>query len=178
MQQKNRYEDKPAWYVAHTYSGYEDKVKADIEKTIENRNLQDYIFEITVPKQTVTELKNGKEKKSDKKLFPGYILVRMIMTDETWYVIRNTRGVTGFVGPGSNPVPISPSEVELLSGQEKEIVINFEEGDSIVVTSGAWKDTIGKVTSINKAHKTVTIGVEMFGRETPVELSFADVKRL
>lgn len=177
-EKQERYEAERAWYVAHTYSGYEDKVKADIEKTIENRNLGNYIFEVTVPKQTVTEIKAGKEKKTDKKLFPGYVLVHMIMTDETWYVIRNTRGVTGFVGPGSKPVPISPAEVAMLSGQEREIVINFEEGDTVVVTSGAWKDTIGKVTSINKARKTVTIGVEMFGRETPVELSFSDVKRM
>lgn len=177
-EKQERYETEPAWYVAHTYSGYEDKVKADIEKTIENRNLKDYIFEVTVPKLAVTELKNGKERKTDKKLFPGYVLVHMIMTDETWYVIRNTRGVTGFVGPGSKPVPIAPSEVEKLSGQEVEIVINFEEGDTIVVTSGAWKDTIGKITSINKTHRTVTILVDMFGRETPVELSFSDVKKM
>ena len=166
------------WYVAHTYSGYENKVKVDIEKTIENRNLQDQIFELAVPVQSTVELKNGVEKKIDRKIFPGYVLVHMIMNDETWYVVRNTRGVTGFVGPGSKPVPLSDEEIAMLGSREQEVVNNFTEGDTVVVISGAWKDTVGVIKSINPSKRSVTITVEMFGRETPVELSFAEVKKL
>ena len=166
------------WYVAHAYSGYENKVKVDIEKTIENRNLQDQIFEVAVPVQSTVELKNGVEKKIDRKIFPGYVLVHMIMNDETWYVVRNTRGVTGFVGPGSKPVPLSDEEIAMLGSREQEVVINFTEGDTVVVISGAWKDTVGVIKSINPSKRSVTITVEMFGRETPVELSFAEVKKL
>ena len=166
------------WYVAHTYSGYENKVKVDLEKTIENRNLQDMILEVAVPVQSTVELKNGVEKKVDRKLFPGYVLVHMVMNDETWYVVRNTRGVTGFVGPGSKPVPLSEEEIALLGNKEQEIVFSFDVGDTIVVTSGAWKDTVGVIRSINPSKHSVTINVEMFGRETPVELSFAEVKKL
>jgi len=166
------------WYVAHTYSGYENKVKVDIEKTIENRNLQDQIFEVAVPVQSTVELKNGVEKKIDRKIFPGYVLVHMIMNDETWYVVRNTRGVTGFVGPGSKPVPLSDEEIAKLGNREQEVVFNFAEGDTVVVVSGAWKDTVGVIKSINPSKRSVTINVEMFGRETPVELSFAEVKKL
>ena len=167
------------WYVAHTYSGYENKVKVDIEKTIENRNLQDQIFEVAVPVQSTVELKNGVERKIDKKIFPGYVLVHMIMNEETWYVVRNTRGVTGFVGPGSKPVPLSDEEVAMLgSREEQDVIINFSEGDTVVVVSGAWKDTVGVIKSINPSKRSVTINVEMFGRETPVELSYIEVKKL
>lgn len=166
------------WYVAHTYSGYENKVKVDLEKTIENRNLQDKILEVAVPVQSTVELKNGAEKKVDKKMFPGYVLVHMVMNDETWYVVRNTRGVTGFVGPGSKPVPLSEDEIRMLGNHEQEVVINFAEGDTVVVTQGAWKDTVGAIKSINASKRSITINVEMFGRETPVELSFAEVKKL
>ena len=166
------------WYVAHTYSGYENKVKVDIEKTIENRNLQDQILEVAVPVQSTVELKNGVEKKIDRKIFPGYVLVHMVMNDETWYVVRNTRGVTGFVGPGSKPVPLSEEEIAMLGSREQEILVDFKEGDSVVVVSGAWKDTVGVIKAINESKPLVTINVEMFGRETPVELSFAEVKKL
>ena len=166
------------WYVAHTYSGYENKVKVDLEKTIENRNLQDMILEVAVPVQSTVELKNGVEKKVDRKLFPGYVLVHMVMNDETWYVVRNTRGVTGFVGPGSKPVPLSEEEIAMLGSREQEILVDFKEGDSVVVVSGAWKDTVGVIKAINESKRLVTINVEMFGRETPVELSFAEVKKL
>ena len=167
------------WYVAHTYSGYENKVKVDIEKTIENRNLQDQILEVAVPVQSTVELKNGVEKKVDKKIFPGYVLVHMIMNEETWYVVRNTRGVTGFVGPGSKPVPLSDEEVAMLnSNEEPEVVFSYSEGETIMVVSGAWKDTVGVIKAINPSKRSVTITVEMFGRETPVELSYAEVKKL
>lgn len=166
------------WYVVHTYSGYENKVKVDIEKTIENRNLQDQILEVSVPMLEVAELKNGVEKLADKKMFPGYVLIHMIMNDDTWYVVRNTRGVTGFVGPGSKPVPLTEDEMAGLGFGKKEAIAAFEVDDTIVVTAGAWKDTIGAVKSINDAKKTLIINVEMFGRETPVELSFAEVKKM
>ena len=174
------------WYVVHTYSGYENKVKVDIEKTIENRQLQDQILEVSVPTQAVVEVKNGVEKTTDRKLFPGYVLIRMVMTDETWYVVRNTRGVTGFVGPGSKPVPLSPEEmVKLGFGvpegtvlHEQKVLVDFAEGDTVSVISGPWKDTVGKLTAVNEKRKTVSMMVEMFGRETKVELDFTEVKKL
>ena len=143
------------WYVAHTYSGYENKVKMDLEKTIDNRGLQDVILEVS-----------------------GYVLVNMVMNDETWYVVRNTRGVTGFVGPGSKPVPLSEEEILTLGYRKSEVLVDFAEGDTVSVVSGAWKDTIGVITEINDQKKTVTINVEMFGRDTPVELSYGEVQKL
>jgi transcriptional antiterminator NusG len=166
------------WYVVHTYSGYENKVKVDIEKTIENRNLQDQILEVSVPLESVIELKNGVEKKADKKMFPGYVLIHMFMNDDTWYVVRNTRGVTGFVGPGSKPVPLTEDEMQKLGFKNEEVIVGFEVGDTVVVTSGAWKDTVGAIKSINQSKKTITINVEMFGRETPVELNFSEIKKM
>lgn len=164
------------WYVAHTYSGYENKVKANIEKTIENRHLEDQILEVRVPMQDVTELKNGAQKLVSRKMFPGYVLINMVMNDDTWYVVRNTRGVTGFVGPGSKPVPLSEEEIGMLGIQPETIEIDFAEGDSVVVTGGAWKDTTGIIQTINSQKQTVTINVELFGRETPVEISFEKLR--
>lgn len=166
------------WYVAHTYSGYENKVKMDLEKTIENRHLQDLIFEVNVPMQPVIEMKNGAEKKTDKKMFPGYVLVKMIMNQETWYVVRNTRGVTGFVGPGSEPIPLSEEEVLKLSGKESEVVVDFEIGEAVTVISGAWNGSAGVISEINDQKKTVTLSLEIFGRETPVELSYGEIQKL
>jgi len=166
------------WYVVHTYSGYENKVKVDVEKTIENRNLQDQILEVSVPMESVVEVKNGVEKLADKKMFPGYVLINMVMNDDTWYVVRNTRGVTGFVGPGSKPVPLSEDEMMNLGFHKQNVVVDFEVGDTVVVTAGAWKDTVGAIKSVNEAKKSVTINVEMFGRETPVELDFTEVKKM
>ena len=140
------------WYVVHTYSGYENKVKVDIEKTIENRNLQDQILEVSVPLESVIELKNGVEKKADKKMFPGYVLIHMIMNDDTWYVVRNTRGVTGFVGPGSKPVPLTEDEMASLGFRNEEVIVDFEVGDTVVVISGAWKDTVGAIKSLSLIH--------------------------
>ena len=166
------------WYVVHTYSGYENKVKVYIEKTIENRGLQDQILDVSVPMLEVSELKNGVEKLADKKMFPGYVLIHMVMNDETWYVVRNTRGVTGFVGPGSKPVPLSDEDMAGLGFGKKEVAVEYEIGDTVVVTAGAWKDTVGAVKTINESKKTLTINVEMFGREIPVELGFTDVKKM
>ena len=166
------------WYVAHTYSGYENKVKADLEKTIEKRHLEDEILEVRVPMQEVVEMKNGAKKTVQKKLFPGYVLVNMIMNDDTWYVVRNTRGVTGFVGPGSKPVPLSEAEMKPLGIKSDNVSIDFAEGDTIVVVAGAWKDTVGAVYKIDYNKQTVTINVELFGRDTPVEISFSEVRKL
>ena len=143
------------WYVVHTYSGYENKVKVDIEKTIENRNLQDQILEVSVPMLPVVELKNGVEKKAD-----------------------NTRGVTGFVGPGSKPVPLTEEEMASLGFMKEDVLVDFTLGDMVTVISGAWKDTVGAIKAINESKQTITINVEMFGRETPVELGFAEVKKM
>ena len=166
------------WYVVHTYSGYENKVKANLEKTIENRKLQDEILEVKVPLEDVVELKNGVKKKVSKKMFPGYVLIHMVMNDDTWYVVRNTRGVTGFVGPGSKPVPLTDEEMAPLGIQRENYVVDYEVGDSVKVIAGAWADTVGVVQSINAAKQSLTINVELFGRETPVEISFAEVKKL
>ena len=165
------------WYVVHTYSGYENKVKANIEKTIENRHLEDQILEVRVPLQEVVEMRNGAAKQVQKKMFPGYVLLNMVMNDDTWYVVRNTRGVTGFVGPGSKPVPLTEEEMLPLGIKNDDIQVDFAEGDMVVVTAGAWKDTAGVITAISTQKQTVTINVELFGRETPVEISFADIKK-
>lgn len=168
------------WYVVHTYSGYENKVKANIEKTIENRRLQDQILEVSVPVQEVVEVKNGIKKQVQKKLFPGYVLLNMEMNDDTWYVVRNTRGVTGFVGPGSKPVPLTDQEMRNMGikNKSKDVLIDLELGDTITVVSGAWEGTAGIIKQINNHKQNVTINVDMFGRETPVEISFTDIKKL
>lgn len=168
------------WYVVHTYSGYENKVKADIEKTIENRKLQDVILEVAVPMQNVAEVKSdGEEKIVQKKMFPAYVLINMVMNDETWYVVRNTRGVTGFVGPGSKPVPLTEAEMMnmgLNTTVQPKVDLNL--GETVMVTKGVWQDTTGVITAVNDKNQTVTINIDMFGRETPVEISFTDVKKL
>ena len=174
------------WYVIHTYSGYENKVVQNIEKVVENRKLHDLIQEISVPTERVTEIVDGKQKEVERKVFPGYVLVKMIYTDDSWAVVRNTRGVTGFVGPGSKPVPLSPGEMAKLGFGKKEetevreqkVLVDFAEGDTVSVIGGPWKDTVGKIIAINEKKRTVSMMVEMFGRETKVELDFAEVKKV
>ncbi|MCI9464154.1 MAG: transcription termination/antitermination factor NusG [Lachnospiraceae bacterium] len=166
------------WYVVHTYSGYENKVKANIEKTIENRHLEEEILEVRVPMQDVMEMKNGARKNVQKKMFPGYVLINMVMNDDTWYVVRNTRGVTGFVGPGSKPVPLSEAEMKPLGIKVENVTVDFAEGDTIAVVAGVWKDTVGVVQRMDYGKQTATINVELFGRETPVEISFAEVRNM
>ena len=166
------------WYVAHTYSGYENKVKANIEKTIENRHLEDQILEVRVPLQDVVEVKNGVKKTVQKKMFPGYVLLNMVMNDDTWYVVRNTRGVTGFVGPGSKPVPLTETEMFNLGIQAANIEVEFAEGDTVTVIGGVWKDTVGVIQAVNQSKQSVTINVELFGRETPVEISFTEIRKM
>ena len=169
--------DVAKWYVAHTYSGYENKVKANLDKTIENRHLENQIFEVRVPMQDIVEIRNGMKKAVPKKMFPGYVLVNMVMNDETWYVVRNTRGVTGFVGPGSKPVPLTEAEMKPLGIRVSNVTCDFDIGDSVAVVAGVWKDTLGTVTKIDMGKQIATISVELFGRETPVEISFAEVRR-
>ena len=167
------------WYVVHTYSGYENKVKANIEKTIENnKHLAEQILEVRVPLQDVVEMKNGARRTVQKKMFPGYVLLNMEMNDDTWYVVRNTRGVTGFVGPGSKPVPLTEAEMKPLGIKTENVSIDFGEGDSIAVVAGIWKDTVGIVQKFEYGKQSATINVELFGRETPVEISFAEVRKL
>ncbi|MCI2050068.1 MAG: transcription termination/antitermination protein NusG [Lachnospiraceae bacterium] len=168
---------EPRWYVAHTYSGYENKVYEGLQKTIENRHLEDQIFDVRIPMQDVVEVKNGARKVVPKKMFPGYVLVKMVMNDDTWYVVRNTRGVTGFVGPGSKPVPLSEAEMKPLGIRTSNVSVDFGVGDTIAVVAGVWKDTLGVVQKIDYNKQTATINVELFGRETPVEISFAEVRR-
>lgn len=166
------------WYVAHTYSGYENKVKNDIEKTIENRKLHDQILEVSVPVQDVVEVKNGAKKTVSRKLFPGYVLINMYMNDVTWYIVRNTRGVTGFVGPESKPVPLTESEMRTLGINVNEVQIDVEVGDMIKVITGAWEGNSGEIKTINEGKQTVTIEVDIFGRATSVEIGFTDIQKI
>lgn len=171
------------WYVIHTYSGYENKVMNGIKQAVENRKEElDPLFEdVQVPEMQVTETKDGVRKTSNKKMYPGYVLVKMVMNEETWYIVRNIRGVTGFVGPGSKPVPLSDDELMWMGGKPEKkvnIVVDFEVGDMLRVNQGTWKDTEGVVSNINTKKQTVTILVEMFGRETPVEINFTDVTKI
>ena len=167
------------WYVVHTYSGYENKVKANIEKTVENRNLQDQILEVSIPLQNVVEMKNGVKKQVAKKMFPAYVLINMVMNDDTWYVVRNTRGVTGFVGPGSKPVPLTEEEMKSMGLAElQNVQVDLEVGETVVITSGVWKDTTGVIKLINHHKQSVTINVDLFGRETPVELEYKQIQKV
>lgn len=166
------------WYVVHTYSGYENKVKANIEKSIQNLHLEDQILDVQVPMQNVMEVKNSQKKSVQKKLFPGYVLLHMIMNDETWYVVRNTRGVTGFVGPESKPVPLTEAEMAPLGISSEKVQIVMKLANAVRVVIRAWEETVGIIRGINQAKQTVTIGVEMFGRETSVEISVLDIRKM
>ncbi|MCI8622971.1 MAG: transcription termination/antitermination protein NusG [Provencibacterium sp.] len=170
--------EEARWYVVHTYSGYENKVATNIEKAVENRKLHDLINEVLVPTETVKEIKDNKTREVERKIFPGYVLVKMIMTDDSWYVVRNIRGVTGFVGPGSKPIPLTEKEVEALGVSRAEIEVNYGVGDSVRIIEGYLDGFIGVVDEIDKERGTVKVTVSMFGRETPVELEFGQVSPL
>ena len=170
--------DKPYWYVVYTYSGYENKVKTNLEKTVENHGLHDSILDVKVPMEETIEVKNGKKKHVQRKLFPGYVMVKMFLTDESWYVVRNTRGVTGFVGPGSKPIPLSDAEVRSMGVENVPIKLDVEVGESIIITSGPFESFIGTVEEINAEKQKVKVTVSMFGRDTSVELDFVQVKRI
>ena len=166
------------WYVVHTYSGYENKVKANLEKMIENRGLQNLIQEVNVPLEEVVEVRNGKRKSVARKIFPGYVMVKMVMTDESWYIVRNTRGVTGFVGPGSMPIPLTEEEVNSMGVDKTIIRIDFEEGQSVRVMDGPLEGFVGVVQKVNREEQKVRVMVSMFGRETPVDLDFLQAQKI
>ena len=170
--------EEAKWYVAHTYSGYENKVKESIEKTVENRGLEHMIMDVCVPMEDVIEKRGETEKIVQKKLFPGYVVIKMIMNEESWYVVRNTRGVTGCVGPGSKPVPLTDAEMRPLGIQTENVTVDFAEGDTVIVIGGVWKDTVGVIQAMNQGKQSVTINVDLFGRETPVEISFSEIRKM
>ena len=158
------------WYVVHTYSGYENKVASNLEKTVENRQLQDLIQEIRVPTETVTEIKDNKKRDVERKIFPGYVLVKMVLTDESWYVVRTIRGCTGFVGPSSKPIPLTNEEVAKLGVEKREVEVNYGVGDSVQIVDGPLEGFVGTVEEVDLEKNRVRVTVSMFGRETPVEL--------
>ena len=168
--------DEAKWYVVHTYSGYENTVRATLEKTIETRHLQDLIHVVSIPMETVTEITDNGPKTYDRKVFPGYVLVKMIMTDEAWYIIKNIRGVTGFVGSGTKPTPHTEEEVRQLGVEKHEIVVSYAEGDTVKVTDGPLASFIGVVDMLDVEKNKVRVIVSMFGRETPVELELDQVE--
>ena len=169
---------QPKWYVVHTYSGYENKVKTDLEKTVKNRELEDYIFDIVVPMEEQIEIKDGKRKTNLKKVFPGYVLVKMIVTEESWYIVRNTRGVTGFVGSGTDPIPLTEEEIRKMGFELTEVNVDYEINDSVKILNGPLENFVGVVQEINKEKHKVKVLVSMFGRETPVELEFSQVQKV
>ncbi|MGM0396932.1 MAG: transcription termination/antitermination protein NusG [Bacillota bacterium] len=168
------------WYVVHTYSGHENKVKANLEKMVENRGMKDDIYEVAVPTEEYIDNKSGKKVLKERKMFPGYVLVKMIINDESWYLVRNTRGVTGFVGPSSKPVPLSDQEVKKLGVQEKMVLpaVDFKVKDPVKVVSGPFENFIGTIDSINMDKRKVKVYISMFGRETLVELEFDQIEKV
>lgn len=175
---ENNQEEQAQWYVAHTYSGYENKVKASIEAMVENRNMEDLILEVQVPVQEVVERKDGKTTVKEKKLFPGYVIIKMEITDESWYVVRNTRGVTGFVGPASKPVPLSQEELKKMGIRKQRVEIKLEIGEEVKVIEGPLEGFTGVIEEIQVDRSKVKVNVSMFGRETPAELGFEQIEKL
>ena len=169
---------EPRWYVIHTYSGHEGKVKTNIEKLVENRGMQDLVLQIVVPTEDRVEVKDNQRTVKTRKIFPGYVLVKMIVTNESWYLVRNTQGVTGFVGQGSEPIPLSDEEIRRLGIEKTVIELNIEVGDSIKVIMGPFKGFTGVVEEVNADKQTVRTKIDMFGRSTPVELEFDQVDKL
>lgn len=163
------------WYVVHTYSGYENKVATDLEKMVENRKLQDLILDVKVPTETVTEIKDNKKREVERKIFPGYVLIKMVVTDDSWYVVRNTRGVTGFVGPASKPVPLTDEEVEALGVEKRSVEVNYTVGDNVKIIDGPLEGFMGIVEEMDVTKDQVRVMISMFGRETPVELELDQV---
>ena len=170
--------EEAKWYVVHTYSGYENKVKEDLEKAVENRNLQDMILEVKYPTEEVVEMKDGKRKVYQRKVFPGYVMVKMFMNDKTWYVVRNTRGVTGFVGPGSKPIPLSDEEVTAMGVERIPIELDIEVGETVRVVSGPLENFVGTVEAMDPEAQKVKLTVSMFGRDTPVELDYIEIQKI
>ena len=177
MSQKD-YDMNPRWYVVHTYSGYENKVKTYLEKTIKNRELESYFFDIIVPMEEQIEIKDGKRKTNLKKVFPGYVLIKMIVTEESWYIVRNTRGVTGFVGSGTDPIPLTDEEIRAMGFEDVPVNIDYDINEQVQIMNGAFEGFVGTVQEINKEKNKVKVLVSMFGRETPVELEFSQVQKV
>lgn len=166
------------WYVVHTYSGHENKVKVNIEKMVENRGLQDLILDIVVPTEDRVEVKDGQRKIKTRKMFPGYVIIKMVVTNESWYLVRNTQGVTGFVGHGSEPIPLTPEEVARMGIEKVNIDLDVNIGDTVRVISGPFESFMGEVLEVNPDKQVLTVKVSMFGRDTPVELEFSQVDKL
>ena len=170
--------EEAKWYIVHTYSGYENKVASNLEKTVENRGLRYLIQEVFVPTETVTEIKDNKKRDVERKIFPGYVIIKMVLTDETWYIVRNIRGCTGFVGPSSKPIPLTDEEVKRL-GVEKNIVeVSYNVGDKVIIIDGPLEDSVGTVEELDTENNYVRVLVNMFGRNTPVELELSQVELL
>lgn len=171
--------DEARWYVVHTYSGYENKVKATLERIVENRGIHEFIQDVSVPEEEIMEIKDGKKKTVRRKIYPGYVLIKMVLTDEIWYIVRNTRGVTGFVGPNSRPIPLTEEELAMMGLESSwEPVVDYGVGDSVKVINGPLESFIGTVEDINLEKKKVRVLISMFGRETPVELELAQIMRI
>ena len=177
MSQKD-YDMVPRWYVVHTYSGYENKVKTDLEKTIKNRELEDFFFDIIVPMEEQIEIKDGQKKTNLKKVFPGYVLIKMIVTEETWYIVRNTRGATGFVGSGTEPIPLTDEEIRKMGLIEDSVKVDYSVNDNVQIIGGPLDGYTGIVKEIKKDKNKVIVLVSMFGRETPVELEFSQIQKI
>ena len=170
---------EPKWYVVHTYSGHENKVKVNLERLVENQNMQDLVLQVVVPTETVYEHKDGTPSKArERKIFPGYVIVKMIVTNESWYLVRNTQGVTGFVGHGSEPIPLSDEEVRRMGIEKTVIILNVNVGDLVRIISGPFKGFSGMVEEVNADKQTLKTKVDMFGRSTPVELEFDQVEKM
>ncbi len=181
MSQENEKLDsklEPQWYVVHTYSGYENKVKTDLEKTVKNRELEEYFFEIVVPMEEQIEIKEGKKKVNLKKVFPGYVLIKMIVTEDTWYIVRNTRGVTGFVGSGTDPIALTEDEIRQMGFEVSMLKFDYNIGDSVKITGGSFDGFIGNIQEINKDKNKVKVSISMFGRETPIEVDFSQIGKI
>ena len=170
--------DEAKWYVVHTYSGYENKVAQNLEKLVENRNMQDVIFDIKVPTEMVTEIKDDKTHEYERKVFPGYVLIKMIVTDDSWFVVRNIRGVTGFVGPSSNPVPLNDDEVASLGIEKRVIEVGYDVNDNVRIVDGPLEGFEGVVEELDTAKNYVKVKISMFGRETPTELELSQIERV
>ena len=177
-QDNNNNAEVARWYVAHTYSGYENKVKDTLEKAVENRGMQHLVQEVVVPMEEQIEIKDDKKKTTLKKVFPGYVLIKMILTEESWYIVRNVRGVTGFVGACGKPVPLTDEEIRSMGFEKMPVNINYEVGDTVQVASGPLEGFVGVVEEINMEKEKVRVLVSMFGRETPVELEFSQIQKM
>lgn len=171
-------DEQAKWYVVHTFSGYENKVATNLEKIVENRHLQDWIHEVRVPTETVVEIKDNQRKEVERKIFPGYVLVKMVMTDDSWFVVRNVRGCTGFVGPNGKPVALTEQEIAALGVEKKEIVVDYAVGDTVTITDGPLENFSGVVDELDQEKNMVRVTISMFGRETSVELELDQVERM